>query len=211
MNGGGTLYEFTNGTLQVMHAFPAFPLDGAAPLGVVNGSNGLYGITRRGGQYGNGELYTTAGGYQVLYDFGPYRDGNAVSLAADQLGNLYGTDGVLRCSGLGEANVYQFSAPNWSPLTLYGFENTGSTLSHVSTDSQGNVYGTTDNSYEALQGNVFKLTCCWNYTDLHDFTGGPSDGSSPEASPVVDAQGNIYGTTSSGGAYGHGVVWEISP
>ena len=60
-------------------------------------------------------------------------------------------------------------------------------------------------------GNVFELTCCWNYTDLHDFVGGPNDGQQPEASPVVDAQGNIYGTTQYGGLYGYGVVWEISP
>jgi uncharacterized repeat protein (TIGR03803 family) len=31
------------------------------------------------------------------------------------------------------------------------------------------------------------------------------------ASPVVDSQGNIYGTTLNGGTYGFGVVWEISP
>ena len=60
-------------------------------------------------------------------------------------------------------------------------------------------------------GNVYKLTCCWNYTDLHDFAGGPDDGATPGAAPVVDPQGNIYGTTSAGGAYGYGVVWEISP
>ena len=28
---------------------------------------------------------------------------------------------------------------------------------------------------------------------------------------VLDADGNIYGTTVGGGAYGNGVVWEITP
>ena len=60
-------------------------------------------------------------------------------------------------------------------------------------------------------GTVFKLTCCWNYTSLHDFAGGLDDGAQPSAGPVVDAEGNIYGTTSYGGAYRQGVVWEISP
>jgi hypothetical protein len=85
----------------------------------------------------------------------------------------------------------------------------------VSTDASGNLYGTTSDGGQYFQGNVFKLTCCWNYTDLYDFSGG-DDGSRPTAAPVVDAQGNIYGTTSQGGASGQGangkgVVWEISP
>ena len=48
-NHGGTLYEFANGGIQVLHAFPAFSGDGVTPIGVVNGSDGLYGITSRGG------------------------------------------------------------------------------------------------------------------------------------------------------------------
>jgi hypothetical protein len=44
---------------------------------------------------------------------------------------------------------------------------------------------------------------------LHDFVG--NDGEFPAAAPVIDAQGNIYGPTTEGGAYGHGVVWEFSP
>jgi len=46
--------------------------------------------------------------------------------------------------------------------------------------------------------------------DLHDFTGG-ADGSIPWGAVVLDANGNLYGTTYSGGAHGDGVVWEITP
>jgi uncharacterized repeat protein (TIGR03803 family) len=80
-------------------------------------------------------------------------------------------------------------------------------------DAAGNLYGTTywDGAYAS--GAVFKLTPSnggWTYTSLHDFTGG-SDGADPISNVVFDANGNLYGTTSYGGAYNYGVVWEITP
>jgi uncharacterized repeat protein (TIGR03803 family) len=45
---------------------------------------------------------------------------------------------------------------------------------------------------------------------LHDFSGG-ADGQFPYSNVVFDSNGNMYGTTSEGGAYGYGVVWEITP
>ena len=50
----------------------------------------------------------------------------------------------------------------------------------------------------------------WSYTSLHDFTGG-SDGGDPRGGIISGGNGNLYGTTSLGGAYGYGVVWEIAP
>lgn len=47
-------------------------------------------------------------------------------------------------------------------------------------------------------------------TILHSFTCGATDGCSPAAGVVLDSQGNLYGTTQSGGAYGGGVVFKLS-
>jgi uncharacterized repeat protein (TIGR03803 family) len=44
---------------------------------------------------------------------------------------------------------------------------------------------------------------------LHNFTG--SDGASPYAGVILDANGNLYGTASAGGGSGDGVVFELSP
>jgi uncharacterized repeat protein (TIGR03803 family) len=222
-NHGGTLYEFTNGGIQVLHAFPAFYNDGSTPIGVVTGSDGLYGITGSGGTQRAGTLYTTAGGYQVLHSFmGMDPEGSPTSLAADQAGNLYGATSYsyVECTKLGPpttfygTSIFQSSPPGWDPLILNNSESIPYTplTSWVSTDASGNVYGTTDNYGAQGLGEVFNLTCCWTYTDLHDFAGSPNDGAQPTASPpVVDSQGNIYGTTQYGGLYGNGVVWEISP
>jgi uncharacterized repeat protein (TIGR03803 family) len=48
------------------------------------------------------------------------------------------------------------------------------------------------------------------YKILHAFTGG-TDGGGVYGSVVMDNQGNLYGTTSGGGAYGYGTVFELSP
>ena len=55
----------------------------------------------------------------------------------------------------------------------------------------------------------------WTYTSLHDFTGA-TDGGYPLSQVVMDANGNLYGTTSAGGtgsecSGGCGVVWQITP
>lgn len=49
----------------------------------------------------------------------------------------------------------------------------------------------------------------WTYTVLHRFTG--PDGALPVAGPILDDKGNLFGTTSTGGANGSGVVFEITP
>jgi hypothetical protein len=53
----------------------------------------------------------------------------------------------------------------------------------------------------------------WNNADLYDFAGG-SDGAYPDGAVAVDAQENVYGTTSHGGTgcngNGCGVIFEIT-
>ena len=80
-------------------------------------------------------------------------------------------------------------------------------------DTAGNLYGTTAASGAYVAGSVFKLTPSgggWNYTTLHDFTGG-SDGGFPQGGVVFGTNGNLYGTTVNGGTHGLGVVFEITP
>jgi uncharacterized repeat protein (TIGR03803 family) len=61
-------------------------------------------------------------------------------------------------------------------------------------------------------GTVFQLTFsggAWTQNVLHYFEG--SDGQYPHSNVLRDPNGNLYGTTSYGGAYNNGVVWEITP
>jgi len=83
-------------------------------------------------------------------------------------------------------------------------------------DRAGNLYGTTG-CFVGLNfvnlGTVFKLKPDadgkWTETVLHSFEN--TDGNNPQAPVVFDRAGNLYGTTSTGGAYGIGVVFKLAP
>ena len=47
------------------------------------------------------------------------------------------------------------------------------------------------------------------FTVLYSFNGG-TDGAQPHAGLVRDAAGNLYGTTSIGGAFGKGTIFKLS-
>ena len=134
----------------------------------------------------------------------------------DPSGNLYGAT-EIGGSGSG-GTVFKLTPAgngNWTYTLIYSFTATGENCGPgwtLAMDSAGNLYGTTTCDGVNHAGSVFKLTPSggnWTYTSLHDFTGG--DGYNPQCSVVFDARGNLYGTTSSGGAYNYGVVWEITP
>jgi uncharacterized repeat protein (TIGR03803 family) len=81
-------------------------------------------------------------------------------------------------------------------------------------DAAGNLYGTTFAAGAYGGGTVFELTPKagggWAEKVLHQFGKG-KDGSGSEAGLILDASGNLYGTTFAGGAYGGGTVFELLP
>lgn len=76
----------------------------------------------------------------------------------------------------------------------------------------GSLVGTTTAGGANGVGEVFQLTPGgrngWTLSILHDFQGG-ADGDLPAAGVIRDRQGNLYGTTYQGGAFGHGCVYEL--
>jgi len=78
----------------------------------------------------------------------------------------------------------------------------------LSADSAGNLYGTTSAGGTADMGVVFKLDGTQQETVLHYFRGG-ADGAVPYAGVILDAPGNLYGTTYQGGAANLGVVYKL--
>jgi uncharacterized repeat protein (TIGR03803 family) len=83
-------------------------------------------------------------------------------------------------------------------------------------DASGNLYGETQygGSNGIFAGTVYQLTNngtgVWTKTIIHNF-GGKNDGGVPEGGLIMDAAGNLYGTTQEGGTTGWGVVFELSP
>lgn len=89
-------------------------------------------------------------------------------------------------------------------------------LAGLISDAQGNLYGTTSAGGDWYKcdhqgcGTVFKLTPSGTETLLYKFNGG-SDGAGPKAPLVFDQNGNLYGTTWSGGAFNCGTVFKLPP
>jgi uncharacterized repeat protein (TIGR03803 family) len=94
---------------------------------------------------------------------------------------------------------------------LYNFKDaTGQyPLASVIVDSSGTLYGTTSEGGAYSYGTVYQVTESGDETVLHSFKGGPSDGRFPIASLVRDADGNLYGTTTMGGAASFGTVFKL--
>jgi uncharacterized repeat protein (TIGR03803 family) len=95
---------------------------------------------------------------------------------------------------------------------LYNFTGTtdrGYPWAGLIKDDSGNLYGTTGGyPYDYGCGTVFKVTPTGAESVLHTFTG--ADGCTPQAVLVRDRKGNLYGTTSGGGANLSGAVFEIT-
>jgi hypothetical protein len=230
-------------TEKVLHRFAK--KTGTYPYGNLLYLNGvLYGTTSGDGADGYGTAYeaTLKGKITVINNFMGASGGyNASGLAADSSGNLYGftESGGPSNNGL----VYQLkpSGTSWTENVLYNFtghSDGGTPLGAPVLDSSGNIYGNTQGG-----GNVFDCT----YTEqqngcgvvfevansggkisesvIHTFTGGttPStaDGSFPSAGLIFGSDGNLYGTTQTGGSgqcvdekgtdLGCGIAFSVTP
>ena len=217
---GGTIYKLdSSGNETILHNFGQQP-DGVYPFGglVVDSDGNFYGTTNIGGEFGGGygTVYKldASGNEAVLYSFNG-NDGHfpSSSLVRDTAGNLYGTTSQ---GGTYDGGIVFKIDPTGTLTTLYNFGGVYpdgfNPVAGLTPDSTGNFYGTTFFGGLYANGAVYKLDPSGQLTVLHSFSGG-SDGSNPNAGLIRDAQGNLYGTTATGGdsICGCGVVFEITP
>ncbi len=219
---------------DVLYSFGAYP-DASHPLaGLVAGKKGeFYGASQGGGNPGNGAIFeiSAAGEESVIYNFQGGEDGaDPVSaLIVDKQGALYGTSdtgGGYGCYGPGCGTVFKLT-PNqggWTESVLYRFQggsDGGSPVAGLLMTKSGALLGTTYGGGSG-GGVIFELTpsgSTYSEKVLHEFSGSP-DGLNPAGALVTDANGNLYGTTSAGGATtcpsqsglsGCGTVFELKP
>lgn len=153
--------------------------------------------------------------FSVLYSFvGPPSDGEEPygGLAVDALGNIYGTTelGGNCTTYRGCGTVFKVD-PTGAETVLYSFSggvDGDGPIAGVILDPSGNVYGTTVGGGTANNGTVFTVDVTGAETVLYNFSGG-ADGGSPYGGLVRDSNGNLYGTTSSGGVYDRGTVYKV--
>lgn len=134
------------------------------------------------------------------------------------LGLLVGCGGGPGGRGNGGGGGTQNASPppGQGYTALYTFKN-GEDGRHpysgLVRDSAGNLYGTTYTGGTSDFGTVFKLDTADKYDVLHTFTGGVNgpEAAFPIAGLIRDSAGNLYGTTSYGGAYGFGTIFKLDP
>ena len=222
--GGGTIYEFTTGqVLKVRHAFDAAVGDGASPLqGLVRSSAGaLYGAAAGGAISTNGSVFEVnrVGVYVTRYKFLSAGDGHCPfsSVAVDAQGNVYGTVVGNGFGGDPNGAVWKLSTKNLlTPLYVFkdGADGEYPDQSPV-VDAAGNLYGTiiTMNGSQ-YAGAVWKIDTKGAFSLIHKFTG-MADGFAPNGPLMIDTDGNLYGTTLSGGGtkakQGYGTVFRLTP
>jgi uncharacterized repeat protein (TIGR03803 family) len=224
--GLGTVFQIDKtGKEKVLYSFKGKP-DGYAPVVLLaSGSGELYGLTGRGGTFGFGTVFKldTSGNEDVLYSFTGGNDGSYPNgLIQDAAGNLYGTTGSGGTSGLG--TVFELT-PDGSETVLHSFRGKPdgeSPLGGLVRDAEGNIYGTTFvggpypncGFYSTGCGIVFKISPEGKESVLYSFYYGGKglDGEQPSGTLILDAAGNIYGTTQDGGGDGlYGDVYKLSP
>ena len=216
--GWGTVYKVdAAGQETDIHTFSQY--DGANPYaGVIRDAAGnLYGTTYSGGAHDWGVVYKldAAGNYTLMYSFTGGADGGSPygGLTLDSAGNLYGTTqlGGAGYSPAGAGVVFKVDVAGHETVlyTFTGGADGGNPQAGVIRDSAGNLYGTAELGGTAASGVVYKLDHAGHYTVLHNFAGG-SDGALPYAGVIIDAAGNLYGTTIYGGTGNAGVVYKVT-
>jgi uncharacterized repeat protein (TIGR03803 family) len=225
-HGWGTVFELVAGsngtwTEKILHSFTGGN-DGATPFNsqlILDGTGHLYGTTQGGGANDYGTVFelthASNGAWteKVIYSFTGAIGGSGPmgNLLFDGAGNLYGVATFI---------VFELMPGDaaWTEKTLYTFaggKDGAYPFAGLTWGSAGNLYGTTRTGGDH-HGTVFELTPSsngsWTETVLHRFGESRSDGTSPYyGALVLDAAGNLYGTTLGGGTSNYGVVFEVKP
>ena len=234
---GGTVFKMTaSGDLTTLVEFDDSEVTDRDDIhlrnsSLIQGNDGaFYGTTAFGGAAGDGAVFrvSASGLFSHLVEFdGPAQTRspsfpNALTQGDD--GRFFGTTAY---GGLGNRGTV-FELKTTGELTTFvefagnGPVNNGSTpIAALVQGQDGNYYGSTvyGGASEELDmpasghGTIFRMTPSGVLTTLVSFTGseGTNRGSAPAADLLRDNDGNFIGATQSGGAYGRGTVFKMSP
>jgi uncharacterized repeat protein (TIGR03803 family) len=246
---GGTVFELSLGADGKWIPKPIYRFqtndNGAESLSslIFDAAGNLYGTTIFGGEHDAGVVFQLLPGAnglwkeKILHSFAGGTDGNypVGRLSIDAAGNVYGTTvfggGPNRACENGCGTVFKLTPGTngeWTETIVHSFQYTredgGYPNGGVVVDAAGNLYGTTELGGGHSGGTAFEVSLVdgtWTENIVHNFCSSANctDGNLPSAGLILDAAGNLYGTTESGGTMVGagceggpcGTVFELSP
>lgn len=203
----GTVFRLSSsGAVTVLWSFTG-DSDGESPRnGVRFGPDGaLYGTSSlfsSSSRMTNIFRVTTSGSLTNLRAF-PGLGFHGVVILDPATGNLYGiaSDTIFKIApNLDVTSVYEFRFPESGPTSLL-------------LSSDGDFYGATSGGGADEVGTVFRLSSSGTLTSIYGFPGGEygtNTGASRAIHSTEDRDGNLYGTTASGGQHDKGSVFRLS-
>lgn len=216
-NQGTAIMTYVPG-INVLGEIPIPPSFGWAQGNLLASNSGAYylygvaggpvgGLGGAGGGFSDGDVFgisVSTGQPTIIASFNGANGMNPVGgLVADAAGNLYGATSLG--GAYGDGTVFELN-PNTGVIAKLadfnaatGFSPTGSLL----IDAAGNLFGENTKGGAGDNGTVFEVnTTTDSISTLASFAANGNNGASPYGGLVADAQGNLYGTTASGGLTG---------
>ena len=208
LSGNGTVFQIDpSGRVTTLHDFAHSDVFNFGDRLAV-GPDGFYGTTN-GGTDGLVYRIKKDGTFEIVHAF------NATDGSQPFGGVILGSDGWLygtTYSGPGGAStIYRVSTGGTfeSLHTLSADE--GAHIQRGLAEARGHFYGVAYEGGANGAGTAFRVGADGSFSKLHDFGSGGDDGAAPEAAVVSASDGNLYGSTGSGGAAGHGTLFRIDP
>ena len=225
----GTVFEISaSGAERMVYAFGA--RRSSAPQGpdghlALDSAGHLYGTTIRGGIYDHGMVYeltlgsgTTAPVLKALYDFGarPHDSVWATGVVLDAARQvLYGVS--RQGGGYNDGTVFACPLAGDPEHLVYAFQGSRQAdgaypVGALAVDDAGMLYGTTVEGGNDDNGTVFKLDpSSSTEAVMHRFSGAAKgDGAQPWGDLMIDAAGDLVGTTAKGGLNDTGTVFVLT-
>jgi uncharacterized repeat protein (TIGR03803 family) len=200
-------------------------------LASFNGENGInpgvtltqdaagnfYGTTEVGGAYDSGTVFEVVKGTNTItslasFNYIPNRTPLPSAVNVDPQGNIFGVTSSGGANGFGMVyEVVKGSGviSSLASFTGFGTSQNGAFPNGMVMDANGNLFGTTQYGGANGGGTLFEVVKGTNtITTVASFD--KTSGETPMAQLTMDKNGNLYGATTTGGAYGQGTIFELA-
>jgi uncharacterized repeat protein (TIGR03803 family) len=202
-----TVFEVAHGSGSIKTLAPFNNATGTYPNSrlTLDANGDLFGTTYEGGTGGAGTVFELLHGTSTLTALASFNGTNGQfpnNVAVDSAGDVFGTVQYQVISGVNNNGaVFEVAQGTGTITTVATFNGTDgkNPQGGVALDSKGDLFGTASGGGSDNQGDVFEVPHGTTaIAQIAPFSG--ANGSAPSGDVVVDAAGDVFGTTDEGGS-----------